>query len=64
MNSSLSFDLNANRLSLHFSGELTLYTVDKLQSQINDISMQNVEKITLDLSRVSYIDTAAAIFYC
>jgi len=62
MQTRLSYHLQDNRLSLLFSGSLTLYTISNLQKQIDSIDMSNVKSIVMDLNALSYIDSAAAIF--
>ncbi|MEA2091102.1 MAG: STAS domain-containing protein, partial [Campylobacterota bacterium] len=51
-----------DKLSLKFSGEFTLYTVDSYQKNIDKIDFSDVCSIEFDLEDVVYFDTAASIF--
>ena len=62
MASNLTENIQGDKLSIDFSGELTLYTIAILQKQIDTISFNEVNLVVLDLLKVVYIDTAAAIF--
>ena len=45
-----------------FSGELTLYHISKLQILIHNAKLKNIQTIQIDLLKLEFIDTAAAIF--
>ena len=63
MNSSLlDISFSDNKLLLKFRGELNLYTLTKLQKQIDTLNVSQITFITIDLIGVVSIDTAAAIF--
>ena len=62
MDANLINIINSSKLSLNFSGELTLYTITSLQKKLQTISFTDIKTIVLDLDSVSYLDTAAAIF--
>ncbi len=58
----LHIDQTDKKLSLEFSGEFSLYTISKFQSQIDSLDDFNVQSVEIDLEALTYIDTAAAIF--
>lgn len=63
MQKTLDINSKQNQLFLNFSGELTLYIVPELQNLINNINVAISQKIVvIDLTSVSYMDTASAIF--
>ena len=51
-----------NELTLVFSGVLSLYTIAKHQSEVELLNLSSFEKITIDLSALDSLDTAAALF--
>lgn len=53
---------NSSHLSLEFSGEITLYTITRLEKQIHTQDLSGVTNIEINLQKVNFIDTAAAIF--
>ncbi len=62
MASNLTYNLQGDKLSIKFSGELTLYTITTFHKQLQTISFNEVSLIALDLHELVYLDTAAAIF--
>ncbi|MDQ7069047.1 MAG: MlaE family lipid ABC transporter permease subunit [Sulfurimonas sp.] len=62
MANNLTQTIQGDKLSLNFSGELTLYSIAKLQKEIRAISFDKVKLVILDLHNLIYLDTAAAIF--
>ena len=62
MQSNITFDQQNSKLSVKFSGELTLYTISQLQKQTDKLEINDVNSIVLDLNSVEYLDTAAAIY--
>ncbi len=62
MDNSLGITHSHDKLSLKFSGEFTLYFITKHQKQINLINLSGVKVVELDLTELSFLDTAAAIF--
>jgi len=50
------------QLSLEFSGELTLYTISKLQKEMSSLSSKEITSVVIDLHKVTFLDTAGAIF--
>ena len=61
-NTSLKINSQKGELYLNFFGELTLYTISELEDSIRTINNTSYKKVFIDISNVSYIDTAAAIF--
>jgi len=61
-NSSLATSYSDNKLSLNFSGELSLYTIPDYQKQFDNLNTDAVNHVTINLEDVSFIDTAASIF--
>ena len=59
---SLHVETHATKLLLKFSGELSLYTITKLQKQLDSLSTLDIKDVEIDLQNISFIDTAAAIF--
>lgn len=51
-----------NRLSLKFRGELTLYNLTKYQKDIDKIDFDKEHSVVLDLSLLTFLDTAGSIF--
>lgn len=51
-----------NRLSLYFVGELTLYTLSKLQKVTDKIVFKKISFLLINLEEVTFIDTAAALY--
>jgi phospholipid/cholesterol/gamma-HCH transport system permease protein len=49
-------------LSLNFLGEINIYTLSKNQKSIDTLNLSKIKNIVLNLSSVTFIDTAAAIF--
>jgi len=62
MKASLQIKNVQDGLSLDFSGKLTLYDITKLQAIFDKIDLKNITAISINLSDVSFIDTAAGIF--
>ena len=59
---SLKILQTSGRLTLEFSGELTLYVISDYQKQIDKISFNKFKNIEIVLENVTYMDTAASIF--
>ena len=59
---SLHIDIQDNQLLLNFSGELNLYTIKKLQNQVDTLEISQMKILEMNLDKVSYLDTSAAIF--
>jgi phospholipid/cholesterol/gamma-HCH transport system permease protein len=51
-----------NRLSLKFRGELTLYNITKYKKDIDKVVFGNESSVVIDLSALSFLDTAGSIF--
>lgn len=51
-----------NRLSLKFRGELTLYNLTKYQKDIDKLDFEKEQSVVIDLSGLSFLDTAGSIF--
>ncbi len=62
MQNRLQIDYTKESLTLHFSGELTLYTLPNYQKKIADLSTQNIQTLTIDLHHLKTLDTASALF--
>lgn len=62
MKATLSLNFESKKLSLNFSGELTLYTISHLQKQIDRLEIKPAHKLLINLEHVTYLDTAAAVF--
>lgn len=62
MDNRLNIELANSSLSLKFLGELTLYTLTKHQKKIAEHSLDGVEKVTIDLENLTFLDTAGALF--
>lgn len=60
--SSLTFTLVDGKLSLHFAGEFDLYLIAKYEKITNSINFLDVKSVSIDLSKLELLDTAAAIF--
>lgn len=60
--SSLDIKHINSRLSLKFRGELTLYNLTKYQKDIDKIDFGNEKSVVIDLSQLSFLDTAGSIF--
>jgi len=50
-------------LSLTFRGELTLHNISKIQKKIKTIQFKKDKTVRLDLTKVTLLDSAAAIFF-
>jgi len=62
MQSNITLHKQSTKLSIEFSGELTLYTISQLQKQTDKLDLKETHSIVLDLNKISFIDTAAAIY--
>ena len=62
MNTTLQLNTLDNKLSLDFSGELTLYNITKLQTIFNKSDLTSIDFLVINLNNVSFIDTAAGLF--
>ena len=62
MNNSLAVSHSKNKLSLNFSGELTIYTLHTFELQIDSVDFSHLQSIDIDLNEVLVFDTAAALF--
>jgi len=61
-NSALKLTQTDGTLILDFSGELTLFTLTNHQATVESISFFNKSKVEINLEKLTYLDTAAAIF--
>ena len=59
---SLEVEILDTKLLLSFSGELSLYTITKLQKQIDTLKPLDVKQLNINLNNTTFLDTAAAIF--
>ena len=61
-NSALKLTQTDGTLILDFSGELTLFTLTNHQKIVESIPFVNKSKLEINLEKLTYLDTAAAIF--
>jgi phospholipid/cholesterol/gamma-HCH transport system permease protein len=62
MHKQLSVDFHNNKLLLKITGELNVYHVAALQREVETLSFSDVKEITLDLQKLSYLDTTGALY--
>ncbi|MDD2790874.1 MAG: MlaE family lipid ABC transporter permease subunit [Sulfurimonas sp.] len=64
MNKTLTLTISQKdgTLCLKFLGEITVYTLSKNQETIDKIDRSKLNRVEIDLSDVTFIDTAAGIF--
>ena len=55
-------DLQNEKLSITFGGELTLYTIAQIQKELEIIKTYVFSELVLNFEQVLYLDTAGAIF--
>ncbi|MBA1432830.1 MAG: ABC transporter permease [Epsilonproteobacteria bacterium] len=55
-------DLQNDKLSITFSGELTLYTIAQLQKELATVKTYIFKELHLNFEQILYLDTAGAIF--
>jgi len=60
--SALKLTQKDGTLRLDFSGELTLFTLTNHQATVESISYLDKSKLEINLEKLTYLDTAAAIF--
>ncbi len=61
-NTSLEITQNTTTLSLNFFGEFTLYLVSSYEQKIKTSNYEKYQHIDINLDKLYYLDTAAAIF--
>lgn len=61
MNNSLTLSQSNSKLSLNFSGDFTIYTLHRYQTEMDAIDFSDVQSIDLNLDDVLAFDTAASI---
>jgi len=61
-NSSLNISQTQNKLTLNFSGELTLFTFTAHQKTVDSSTLFNSQEVEINLENLSYLDTAGALF--
>jgi len=49
-------------LSLNFFGEFNLYKITAFEKQINEIDLSKIKTLNLNFTKLTFLDTAAAIF--
>ena len=59
---SLNIETLESTVILNFLGELSLYTITKLQKQVDLINLAGIKKVEINLTKTTFLDTAAAIF--
>ncbi len=62
MQKTILFNKQGSTLSLEFLEEITLYTLAQIEKQILSHSYKGIKTLILNLEKVTFIDTAAAIF--
>ncbi len=62
MQKTILFNKQGSTLSLEFLEEITLYTLAQIEKQILSHSYKGIKTLVLNLEKVTFIDTAAAIF--
>jgi phospholipid/cholesterol/gamma-HCH transport system permease protein len=60
----LSINFENKNLILKFQGEITLYKIAKYEKLVNEFNASFVNDVFIDLQKVIFLDTAAAIFIC
>jgi len=55
-------DLQNNTLLLTLEGEVTLYTLSKIEKNLESIKNLSFQKVLINAKAVSYLDTAGALF--
>jgi phospholipid/cholesterol/gamma-HCH transport system permease protein len=60
--SSLSKKVLHNELQLSFSGDLSLYNIAQYQQEIDQLDIKSFNKVVIDLTKITFLDTAAALF--
>jgi phospholipid/cholesterol/gamma-HCH transport system permease protein len=55
-------ELQNSRLTIQFQGELTLYTIAKIEKAISPIKTYLLNELIVDFRLVNYLDTAGALF--
>jgi phospholipid/cholesterol/gamma-HCH transport system permease protein len=60
--SSLNISFIDGKLSLKFFGEFTLFLISKYNKQIDDFDILKSNEVVLDLEKLLFLDTAAALF--
>lgn len=58
----LKISQKGNNLDLHFLGELSLYSISHFETLLKDVSLKNIQTVSLNLDDVTYLDTAVAIY--
>jgi len=62
MQEEFNLDFQKDELHLKFSGELTLYKINNIQSKLSTINLLELKKIYINLDDATFIDTAFSIF--
>jgi anti-anti-sigma regulatory factor len=50
-----------NELSFNFEGELSIYEIADYEKEIDSIDFNHIKNVTIDLSKVSFLDSASSI---
>jgi phospholipid/cholesterol/gamma-HCH transport system permease protein len=61
-NKFLKLDYDKEKLTLVFSGELTLYILQEVQGYLFKQNISQSKKVIIDLENITYLDTAFALF--
>ncbi len=62
MHNSVAVSLSNTKLSLHFSGEFTIYTLHIFQAKIDAVDLSQIQGVELYFEDVLLFDTAASLF--
>lgn len=57
-----NIDVIENKLFLKFSGEFDLYVISECQKKIDSINLSKIKTAEIDLNKLKFLDTAAALF--
>lgn len=63
-NNFLNFYYTDEKLSLEFSGEFNLYNISDYEKDVDKISFTKIQKVDFDFTKITFLDTAAALFIC
>jgi len=62
MHKQLVVNFHKGELTIEISGELTVYHVASVKREIEMISLRDVTHVTINLNKLSYLDTAGALY--
>jgi len=62
MHKELLLDYKGSELTITLRGELSVYRVASLQKALEKLSFQDLQRVTINLQELSYLDTAGALY--